>query len=36
MLKQVRSIAELGARVMLSDLAEWQLTYRQRNLYIPG
>jgi hypothetical protein len=33
---QAAAMAELGARVMLSDLAEWQLTYRQRNLDIPG
>jgi hypothetical protein len=33
---QAAAIAELGARVMLSDLAEWQLTYRQRDLHIPG
>jgi len=30
------SLAESAARLMLSDLAEWQLTYRQRGLDIPG
>jgi hypothetical protein len=29
-------LAESAARAMLSDLAEWQLTYRQRGLDIPG
>ncbi len=29
-------LAESAARLMLSDLAEWQLTYRQRGLDIPG
>jgi hypothetical protein len=33
---QAADMAEMGARVMLGDLAEWQLTYRRRDLDIPG
>ncbi len=33
---QAVDMAEAGARVMLSDLDEWQLTYRRRNLEVPG
>jgi hypothetical protein len=33
---QAAALAESAARTMLSDLAEWQLTYRQRGLDIPG
>jgi hypothetical protein len=33
---QVATLAELAARKMLADLAEWQLTYKQRGLDIPG
>ena len=34
--RQAATLAESAARTMLSDLAEWQLTYRQRGLDIPG
>ena len=30
------ALAESAARLMLSDLDEWQLTYRQRGLDIPA
>ena len=33
---QAAALAEAGARVMLSDLTEWQMTYRQRVLAIPA
>jgi hypothetical protein len=32
----VAALAESAARLMLSDLDEWQLTYRQRGLDIPA
>ena len=33
---QAAALAESVARVMLADLAEWQVTYRQRGLDIPA
>jgi hypothetical protein len=33
---QAAALTETAARLMLSDLDEWQLTYRQRGLDIPG
>jgi hypothetical protein len=33
---QAAALAEAAAHTMLSDLAEWQLTYRQRGLAIPA